>query len=142
MGSSFAPFLKGSGFPSETVETIAEAEEIQSSLLFGLIVTDEALAGEGIDVLRRIVASQPGVVRSPRDAADQRPQRASLCSHPTQVRMEIRSLILLDRPVRKELLLSAVQVAYTSRLKELQVRDAAAAKPKVTKPCAIRRNSR
>ena len=44
----------------------------------------------------------------------------------TQVRMEIRSLILLDRPVRKELLLSAVQVAYTSRLKQLEVRDAAA----------------
>ena len=44
----------------------------------------------------------------------------------TQVRIEVPSLILLDRPVRKELLLSAVQVAYTSRLKQLQVRDAAA----------------
>jgi signal transduction histidine kinase len=43
----------------------------------------------------------------------------------SQIRTEIRSLILLDRPVRKELLLSAVQAAYTSRMKQLEVRDAA-----------------
>ncbi|HXS77196.1 MAG TPA: HAMP domain-containing sensor histidine kinase [Terracidiphilus sp.] len=38
----------------------------------------------------------------------------------------MRSLILLDRPVRKEMLLSAIQVAYHAREKQLQVRDAAA----------------
>ncbi len=51
------------------------------------------------------------------------PQYAAMA---TQIRLEFRSLILLDRPVRKELLLSAVQLAYTSRLKQLEVRDAAA----------------
>src|SRR6202012_2383097 len=34
-------------------------------------------------------------------------------------------LFLLDRPVRKELLLSAAQVAATARVKQLEVRDAA-----------------
>ena len=51
------------------------------------------------------------------------PRYAAVAS---QVRMEIRSLFLLDRPVRKELLLSAVQVAYTARMKQLEMRDAAA----------------
>ena len=44
----------------------------------------------------------------------------------SQARIEVRSLILLDRPIRKEMLLSAIQVAYNSRQKQLQVRDAAA----------------
>ena len=125
-GELICAFLKSSGFPCGTVETIAEAEEIESSLLFGLIVTDEALAGEGIDVLRRIVASQPEWSDLPVMLLTSGPSEPRYAAIATQVRMEIRSLILLDRPVRKELLLSAVQVAYTSRLKQLQVRDAAA----------------
>jgi signal transduction histidine kinase len=105
---------------------IAEAALIESSSLLGLILTDEALAREGLDALRAIVAAQPDWSDLPvllLTSGAIEPRYSAIAS---QVRIEIRSLILLDRPVRKELLLSAVQVAYTSRMKQLEVRDAAA----------------
>jgi signal transduction histidine kinase len=108
------------------VETIPQAEKVRVSLLLGLILTDEALTGEGIDALRRIIDAQPGWSDLPIVLITSGPDEPRYAAIATRIRLEIRSLILLDRPVRKELLLSAVQVAYTSRLKQLEVRDAAA----------------
>ena len=125
-GELICGFLKGSGFTCEAVTSVAEVEQVQSSLLFGLILTDEGLTADGIDALRRIVAAQPDWSDLPivlLTSGSNEPHYAATAS---QVRMEIHSLILLDRPVRKELLLSAVQAAYRSRLKQLEVRDAAA----------------
>jgi signal transduction histidine kinase len=137
-GELICAFLKSSGFESETVTSIAEAEQIHSALLLGLIVTDEALTGGGIDVLRRIVASQPEWSDLPVMLLTSGPSEPRYAAIATKVRIEIRSLILLDRPVRKELLLSAVQLAFTSRLKQMEVRDAAA---RQTQTDAALRNS-
>jgi signal transduction histidine kinase len=125
-GELICALLKNSGFIGEPVTTVGEAEEIHSSLLMGLILTDEALTGDGIDALRRVVAAQPPWSDLPVMLLTSGPNEPRYAAIATQLRMEIRSLILIDRPMRKELLLSAVQVAYTSRLKQLQVRDAAA----------------
>lgn len=125
-GELICTFLASSGFQCETTTSIAEVEQMQGSLLFGLILTDEALTGEGADALRRIVSSQPEWSDLPVILLTSGPREPRNAAIATQVRIEIRSLILLDRPVRKELFLSAVQVAYTSRLKQLEVRDAAA----------------
>jgi signal transduction histidine kinase len=125
-GELIRAFLKGSGFACEAVETIPQAEKVRVSLLLGLILTDEALTGEGIDALRRIIDAQPGWSDLPIVLITSGPDEPRYAAIATRIRLEIRSLILLDRPVRKELLLSAVQVAYTSRLKQLEVRDAAA----------------
>lgn len=125
-GELICAFLKASGFFCEAVKSVAEAEVVRNSLLFGLIITDEGLTGEGIDALRRIVAAQPGWSDLPIMLLTSGPNEPHYAAIASQVRMEIRSLILLDRPVRKELLLSAVQAAYRSRMKQLEVRDAAA----------------
>jgi signal transduction histidine kinase len=103
---------------------ICEVEPARSPELLGLILTDEALAGDGVACLRRIVSAQPvwsdlPVMLLTSGSLDARTAEAA-----TKVRMEIRSLFLLDRPVRKETLLSAVQAAFTSRLNQLEVRDA------------------
>lgn len=125
-GELICSFLKSSGFECESVKTVAEVEQMHSSLLFGLILTDEALTGEGIDVVRRIVDAQPDWSDLPVMLLTSGPNEPRYAAIATQIRAEIRSLIFLDRPVRKELLLSTVQVACTSRLKQLEVRDAAA----------------
>ncbi len=125
-GELICGFLKSSGFVCERVKSIVEVEQILSSLLLGLILTDEALTGEGIDSLRRIIDAQPRWSDLPVMLITSGPNEPRAAAIATRIRLEIRSLILLDRPVRKELFLSAVQVVYTSRLKQLEVRDAAA----------------
>jgi signal transduction histidine kinase len=125
-GELICAFLKKSGFSCDPVRTIAEMEQLDGSLLFGLIVTDEALTGEGVEALRRIVSSQPDWSDLPVMLLTSGPNEPRNAAVATTIRMEIRSLILLDRPVRQELFLSAVQMAYTSRIKQLEVRDAAA----------------
>ena len=125
-GQLICASLKSSGFACEAVNTILQAEQVRGSLLLGLILTDEALTGEGIDALRRIMDAQPPWSDLPIMLITSGPNEPRSAAIATRIRVEIRSLILLDRPVRKELFLSAVQVAYTSRLKQLEVRDAAA----------------
>lgn len=125
-GELICAFLKSSGFACEAMNTIVEAEQTRSSMLLGLILTDEALSGEGIDALRRIMDTQPRWSDLPVILITSGPNEPRTAAIATRIRVEIRSLILLDRPVRKELFLSAVQVAYTSRLKQLEVRAAAA----------------
>ena len=117
--------LNASGFPAESRLTIDEVEATDSATLLGLIVTDEALAGDGVSSLRRLVAAQPDWSDLPIMLLTSGTIESRFAESAAQVRMEIRSLFLLDRPVRKELLLSAVQVASTARLKQLEVRDAA-----------------
>jgi signal transduction histidine kinase len=125
-GELICALLNGAGYASEPVSAIAEAAQVESSSLLGLILTDEALAREGLDALRAIVAAQPDWSDLPVLLLTSGPIEPRYSAIASQVRIEVRSLILLDRPVRKELLLSAVQVAYTSRMKQLEVRDAAA----------------
>ncbi|HVX56117.1 MAG TPA: ATP-binding protein [Candidatus Saccharimonadales bacterium] len=107
------------------MDHVAGTTQIDSGRLMGLILTDEALANGGLDALRTIVDAQPAWSDLPVLLLTSGSVEPRLAAMATQARMEIRSLFLLDRPVRKELLLSAVQVAYTSRLKQLEVRDAA-----------------
>jgi signal transduction histidine kinase len=125
-GELICALLNGSGFASESVSGIAEAAKIESSFLLGLILTDEALVREGLDALRALVAAQPDWSDLPVLLLTSGPIEPRYSANASQVRIEVRNLILLDRPVRKELLLSAVQVACTSRMKQLEVRDAAA----------------
>ena len=125
-GELICALLHGAGFACESVKTLAELEQTPSSMMMGLILTDEALTGEGIEALRRIMEAQPDWSELPILLLTSGPNEPRYAAVATQIRMEFRSLILLDRPARKELFLSAVQVASTARLKQLEVRDAAA----------------
>jgi signal transduction histidine kinase len=118
--------LKSSGYAAESTETIRAVEPTESSLLLGLIVTDEALANDGVEALRKLIDAQPDWSDLPVILLTSGPREPRHAVTASQVRVEFRSVFLLDRPVRKELLLSAVQVAYNSRMKQLEVRDAAA----------------
>jgi signal transduction histidine kinase len=125
-GDLISSLLNSSGYAAECVSTIRAVENVDSAELLGLIITDEALAQDGFEALRIIVAAQPVWSDLPLlvlTSGTNIPRYGALAS---QVRVEFRSVFLLDRPVRKELLLSAVQVAYNSRLKQLEVRDALA----------------
>lgn len=117
--------LNNSGYHAETAKTVADSGRVPSDQLLGLILTDEALLGGGVDALRYLLAEQPEWSDLPVLLLTSGPMEPRYAVVATQVRMEICSLILLDRPVRKELLLSAAQVACTSRMKQLEVRDAA-----------------
>ncbi len=94
--------------------------------LLGLILTDEALSVQGMAALRRIVAAQPKWSDLPVMLLTSGSSDSRYAATASQVRLEIRSMFLLDRPARKEMLLSAVQVACASRLKQLEMRDATA----------------
>lgn len=123
-GDLICGLLSGAGYPCASVKTIADAGAMESSMLLGLILTDEALLKGGVDALRYIVAEQPEWSDLPIMLLTSGPSEPRYAMVATKVRMEIRSLILLDRPVRKEMLLSAAQVAYTARMKQLEMRDA------------------
>ncbi|HEY3705509.1 MAG TPA: HAMP domain-containing sensor histidine kinase [Terracidiphilus sp.] len=124
-GELICALLRNHGFPAECVAKMVEASLVESSRLLGLIVTDEALAGGGTDALRVVVQEQPAWSDLPVLLLTSGPGEPQYAVVASQVRIEIRSLILLDRPVRKELLLSAVQVAFTARTKQFEIRDAA-----------------
>jgi signal transduction histidine kinase len=124
-GELICSLLSCSGYAAVHLKTIREVELIESPFLLGLILTDEALGTDDLASLRRIVGAQPVWSDLPVMLLTSGSRESRFASTASHVRMEIRSLILLDRPVRKELLLSAVQVAYTSRLKQLEIRDAA-----------------
>jgi signal transduction histidine kinase len=125
-GELINSLLRSSGYAAHCVSTIRAAENIDSADLLGLIITDEALVQDGFEALRIVIAAQPVWSDLPLlvlTSGANIPRYGAIAS---QVRVEFRSVFLLDRPVRKELLLSAVQVAYNSRLKQLEVRDALA----------------
>ncbi|HEY2857420.1 MAG TPA: HAMP domain-containing sensor histidine kinase [Terracidiphilus sp.] len=123
-GDLICALLHAHGYAARRVPAIAAVAEVDGGRLLGLILTDEALAGPGLEAMRGLVEAQPAWSDLPVTLLTSgiEPQYAAVAS---QVRMEIRSLFLLDRPVRKEMLLSAVQMAFTARMKQLEVRDAA-----------------
>lgn len=124
-GELICGLLHTFGFRAECVDALG-AVQVESSLLMGLIVTDEALDNGGLESLRAIVDGQPEWSDLPVLLLTSGPREPHYAAIASQARMEIRSLYLLDRPVRKESLLSAVQVAYAARMKQLEMRDAAA----------------
>lgn len=125
-GELICSLLHASGYAADCASTIRVVEKIDSSDLLGMILTDEALVQDGFETLRIIAEAQPVWSDLPllllTSGADV-PRYGAIA---IQVRVEFRNVFLLDRPIRKELLLSAVQVAYNSRLKQLEVRDALA----------------
>jgi signal transduction histidine kinase len=124
-GELLSALLHSSGYPAARFSNVGDVEAIESASLLGLILTDEALSVDGVASLRRIVGAQPVWSDLPIMLLTSGSPDSRFSEPATKVRMEIGSLFLLDRPVRKELLLSAVQVARTSRLKQMEVRDAA-----------------
>jgi signal transduction histidine kinase len=125
-GELICGLLNSSGFPAECIDSISVVEGENISNLLGLILTDEALLNAGVEALRALVLAQPAWSDLPVLLLSSGPAQPRYAVIASQVRMEIRSLFLLDRPLRKELLLSAVQVAYAARMKQLEMRDATA----------------
>jgi signal transduction histidine kinase len=124
-GDLISGLLTGFGYAAGCVPRIADTACVESAQLLGLILTDEALAGDGIDALLNLVQRQPAWSDLPIMLLTSGPAEPQYAAVATRARLEIRSLTLLDRPVRKELLLCAVQVAFTARMKQLEMRDAA-----------------
>jgi signal transduction histidine kinase len=125
-GELICSLLNASGYAAEHVVTIRALEKLESAEILGLIFTDEALATDGFEALRIVVEGQPVWSDLPLLLLTSGASIPRYGAIATQVRVEFRSVFLLDRPMRQELLLSAVQVAYNSRLKQLEMRDALA----------------
>ncbi len=124
-GELISGFLNRAGYRAERVPHVREAAMVDSQLLMGLILTDEALLRGGIEAFRNLIEAQPVWSELPAILLTSSAGESSYAVVASRARMEIHSLVLLDRPVRKEMLLSAIQVAHNSRQKQLQVRDAA-----------------
>jgi signal transduction histidine kinase len=118
-------FLRACGFSVESLPAITAIDPVETAHVHGLILTDEALTRDGFAALRSIVHGQPDWSDLPVILLTNGPCEPRFAPFASRIRLEFRSVFLLDRPVRKEMLLSAVQVAYNSRLRQLEVRDAA-----------------
>ena len=125
-GELVSGFLNGSGFRADRVRHVREAEAMDSAEILGLILTDEALPRGGFEAFKRILHAQPVWSDLPVILLTSGATEPGCAVMASRARIEVQSLILLDRPVRKEMLLSAIQVANNARQKQLQVRDAAA----------------
>lgn len=125
-GELISGFLAGLGYHAQHAANVREGDRVDSSMLLGIILTDEALLGGGLEALIRMMHDQPVWSELPSILLTSNPIESGCATLASRARVEIRSLILLERPVRKETLLSAIQVAYNSRLQQLQVRDAMA----------------
>jgi signal transduction histidine kinase len=123
-GELICGLLNRAGYRSERVQHVREVEAVDSALLLGLILTDEALLRGRIEAFQKVISTQPAWSELPSILLTSGANEPSYAMVASRARIEIQSLILLDRPVRKEMLLSAIQVAYNSRQKQLQVRDA------------------
>jgi signal transduction histidine kinase len=123
-GDLICALLKSAGYAAECLNNIKAAENVESSQLLGMVLTDEALVQEGFGSLRVVIQSQPVWSDLPILVLTSGTTTSQYGAIASQVRSEFRSIFLLDRPVRKELFLSAAQVAYNSRLKQFEVRDA------------------
>jgi len=124
-GDLICGLLNAAGHTSESVGSLQLVEEIPIAQLLGLVVTAEALAGGGLDSLRRIVQAQPHWSEIPIILLTAGPGEPAYSALIRTARSEIRSILLLDRPLRMELLLSAAQAISRSRLQQLEIRDAA-----------------
>ena len=118
-------FLMKSGYSADRASHLHQAGEIDPLLLLGVVLTDEALLRGGLEALKRIVNEQPVWSDLPAILLTSGSTELSCAAVASRARTEVRSMILLDRPVRKEMLLNAIQVAYIARQKQLQIRDAA-----------------
>ncbi len=58
-GDLICGLLTGCGYAGRCVPRIADSASVESAQLLGLILTDEALAGDGIDALLNLVQRQP-----------------------------------------------------------------------------------
>jgi signal transduction histidine kinase len=125
-GKLISSFLAACGYSVESFSSIDAIGLEDGSDVCGLILTDEALTPEGLNALRAIIDCQPEWSDLPMILLTSGPAQSRFAQSASGLRIEFRSVFLLDRPVRKEMLLSAVQVAYNSRLRQLEVRDAAA----------------
>ena len=127
-GELICSLLSSYGYAAECLITIRSVERVDSSCLLGLVLTEEALVQDGFEALRIVIEAQPVWSDLPVLLLTSGPNLPRYATLASQVRFEFRSVFLLDRPIRKELLLSAVQVAYNSRLRQFEVRDAVAHK--------------
>jgi len=125
-GELISGFLNKSGYSAERASHLGNAEEVDPSLLLGVVLTDEALLRGGFDAFKKVINAQPAWSDLPSILLTSGSTELGCAAIASRARAEVRSIILLDRPVRKEMLLSAVQLAYNSRQKQLQIRDAAA----------------
>ena len=124
-GALICGLLKKAGFAAECVLHVHEVERVDYAQLLGLILTDEALRRGGLEAFGRLAEAQPVWSDLPSILLTSSATEPGCAVLASRARMQVRSLIILDRPVRKEMLISAIQVAYNSRQKQLEIRDAA-----------------
>lgn len=124
-GDLICSLLQACGYAVESLPSVSAIDLTESAHINGLILTDEALTKEGFAALRSIIHGQPNWSDLPVILLTNGPSEPRFAASASRIRLEFRSVFLLDRPVRKEMLISAVQVAYNSRLRQLEVRDAA-----------------
>jgi signal transduction histidine kinase len=125
-GKLICSFLNACGYSVESFMSIEDIDLTEGVDVCGVILTDEALTRNGFTALRALIDGQPDWSDLPLILLTGGPAESRNAQVASRVRLEFRSVFLLDRPVRKEMLLSAVQVAYNSRLRQLEVRDATA----------------
>lgn len=118
-------FLMKSGYAAERALHLRKAAEIDPALLLGVVFTDEALLRGGLESVKKVVNEQPAWSDLPAILLTSGSTELGCAAMASRARSEVRTMILLDRPIRKEMLLNAVQIAYNARQKQLQIRDAA-----------------
>ena len=118
-----AGLLQRAALPAHPVGSVAElAADIQKGA-GAAIVSEEALAGNGIKELLRVVNQQPPWSDFPLILLTVGGQVTAESERLREMRRPLGNVLLLERPIRPETLLGTLEIALRGRQRQYQIRD-------------------
>lgn len=122
-GQLVSQLLRRSGLTSQLVHSIAElCTEIRKGA-GAAILSEEALAGHGINSMLAVIRDQPSWSDFPLILLTVGGRVTAESERMRELRRPLGNLFLLERPIRPETLLSTLEIALRGRKRQYQIRD-------------------
>ena len=118
-----AAVIERSGYPCHIAQTSTElCEEIRSGA-GAAVVAEEACRGEAIDQLQPVLTEQPSWSDFPLILLTAGGRVTAESERLRKLRRPLGNVLLLERPIRPETLLSTLEMALRGRQRQYQIRD-------------------
>ncbi|HEV2577174.1 MAG TPA: ATP-binding protein [Acidobacteriaceae bacterium] len=115
--------IERSGHPCHIAATITELDDEIRSGAGAAIVAEEACKGDAIDRLQPVLAEQPSWSDFPLILLIAGGRVTVESERLRRIREPLGNVLLLERPIRPETLLSTLETALRGRLRQYQIRD-------------------